>query len=296
MTIDSYPSIGPFDDESGGMGPEGESVENVRDELEQVDEMLVRAGQISGSETDQLLDASEEARLERDFQEYVYSVQDALGEVGLHRAEELTAEKIRQLDSEVLEQLNPYTAESLYFHVARRTRKWLGNEPVGPDRLISQLETLVNSGKNLEIMQLERRAFDLGRLYEIGFDPEQLLQLSSGTPGSQQTINRLAFFLQEPRLKEYVNKLYNNKETEGVRRVETVVIEAQQILKDELQRIEDGKTKDELEGKVDSIYADLYDRSTHRIGSAISIGELVLEELRSTTTYHEFLRQTLSDE
>lgn len=265
--------------------PDDDSVEDERDESAQVDRELQGSDQ-AGFELENILFSGPptETQMQADWEEYAASISEALGNVGLFNADDITPERLSRADPEILEKLTPHTAESVYFHTFRKSRKWLGNEPIRLSRLIKQTRAIHRHGYDLETFQLLQRLRDLEYLQEIGINPEQLLRLLSGTPGERQNINRLAFMLgQEPRLRGYVKGLKDTAEDEGPWGIEGVVIEAQEILKKESEQISlhsSGQSKKSW----DSIDEDLYQRVMHRIGSMVAIGHVILHDMRGDTT------------
>jgi DNA-binding transcriptional MerR regulator len=255
--------------------PDDDSVESVHDELEQVERELQQHGQ-SAPDSEDIFFSGLPTNTE--------TFSEALGNVGLYNADDITPERLSKADPEILEKLTPHTVESVYFHTFRKSRKWLGNEPVRLSRLIRQTRALRKQGINLETFQLLQRLRDLEYLKEVGINPNQLLKLLSGTQGERQNINRLAFMLaQEPRLHGYVKRLKDTAEEEGPWGVEGVVIEAQEVLKNEREQIE-LKSSQKLRESWDSIDEDLYQRVMHRMGSMIAIGHVILHDMRSDTT------------
>jgi len=296
---DHWPSSGPEEDDGiAGDEPDEISVDDVsRRTIEEIDRDLIENGKISPETR-----ASDEYMLEQEvdapeaneaLEAFAESLRDPLGDAGLLDADLITAENLKKIPPETLRQLTPQTAEFLYFRTLRRNRKWLGGQPVGLNKWLSQANVLVRHGANIENMMLNSRAKNLGELYETGIDPYQLVQLSSGSPEIQQTIDRLYFFLfDEPRLEEYVKSLTRDAEIEGPYEIESVVINGQDILKKALEAMEDGRAKDKIRGWVDLIYEEKYENTAHRIGSAITISNKILEALRGTTTYDDFIRRT----
>lgn len=265
--------------------PDDDSVEDVRDELEQVDRELQQHNQLAADPEDILFSGlPTETEMYVDWEEYATAISEALGNVGLYNADDITPERLSKADPEILEKLTPHTAESVYFHTFRKSRKWLGNEPVRLSRLIRQARAIHRQGYDLETFQLLQRLRDLEYLKEVGINPEQLLKLLSGTQGERQNINRLAFMLaQEPRLRSYVKRMKDTAEDEGPWSVEGVVIEAQEVLKNERDQIELNSSL-QLRKQWDSIDEDMYQRVMHRIVSMIAIGHVILNDMRSDTT------------
>lgn len=232
------------------------------------------------------------------IQSRALAISDALGNVGLHDADRITERALKPLGRDILASLNPFTAESVYFNLVRRTRRWLGNEQIYPKEFINQVRFVHGIHGNLEVFQLRQRHEALDYLYKLGFDTDQLLSLLGGSESEQQSINRLGFLLMaeppiwerlkpsqprimvEPRLRTYIVRLLENAELDGPWNVETVVIEAQESLKKELKDISDRST-DEDKKQWDSVTLKLYERMAHRLGSSIMVGHVILHSLRN---------------
>src|SRR5690349_13970449 len=128
--IDRWPHTddGPsVPSESGGQEPDEDSAEDVRPELAGIDDQLERAGMTSP--------AHEVSRQPDEI--LAEALSEALGRVGLYRADEIDVAMLQELPEPVLEKLTPKTAEVLYFETYRRSRKWLGNEHITPHRVFS---------------------------------------------------------------------------------------------------------------------------------------------------------------
>lgn len=293
------PSLDPDEGPPSQSGDsEDDSVEDVRPKLEEYARQLEERGDLppdpTGAPDEYLLESeADTSGVMEALETFAETLRNALGDAGLVDADLITAENLRRIPPETLRQLNPQTAEFIYFDTFRRNRKWLGEQPVRLVKWLSRANLLVRHGVNLENMMLNHRANNLGDLYEIGIDSDQLVELSSGTPEAQHTIDRLFFFLSdEPRLSKFSDDLKRNAAIDGPYAIETVVIDAQNILKQELEKMQDGKAKDEMKDWVDEIYAEKYENATHRIGSIITIGDKILETLRETATFEDFLRRT----
>jgi hypothetical protein len=81
-----------------------------------------------------------------------------------------------------------------------------------------------------------------------------------------------------------VDKLWKESEVEGPWSVEVITIEAQELLQKELQAILD-KSSDKDRQEWDSVAEDHYERVTHRIGSSIALGYVILHGLRNGNSY-----------
>lgn len=272
-----------FSGSEGGDGdphiPDDDSVEDVRDELKKIEHEL-NVGFSDLSPEDFLFSVTKGEEIYQDWESYAQALSEALGNVGLYNADDITAERLSKADPEILSKLTPHVAESIYFHTFRKSRKWLGNEPIRLSRLIKQTRSLHKFWNDLEHFQLIQRLRDLEYLQEIGISSEQLLQLLGGSPGQKQNINRLAFLLsQEPKLRKYVANLKEHAEDEGPWSVEVVVIEVQEILKKEKEEIE-LKSTPQVKRSWDSIDEEQFQRVSHRILSMITIGHVILNDMR----------------
>jgi hypothetical protein len=238
----------------------------------------------------------------RTIDERAATIQEALGNVGLYGADHITSARLKPLGAEIVKQLNAFTAESVYFNLIRRTRRWLGNEPVNHKQFLQQAKFLHRHVGSLETFQLRQRMEDLDYLYELGINTDQLLRLLKGTGDEKQNVNRLGFLLKsdpphweklkrgqpliwmEPKLRAYVEGLRANAESDGPWNIELVVIETQELMQKELDEIQKKTSSDDVKG-WDSVARELYERVAHRLGSSIALGHVILNSLRNNGTF-----------
>ena len=276
-----------------GDEPNEGSLEDVREELSEVERQLYQNGDLPLHADNSGNNLSEE-QIRRHWEEFAETLQNALGTVGLFHADDITPERLSKADPDILEKLNPHTAESLYFDTFRKSRRLLGTEPIKLNILIQQARSHKDQGTDLEKLQLLQRAKDLQNLYWAHISPAQLLYLSQGSVGKQQNINRLSFLLFDtPELKEFATSLHEQASEDEPVNIEETVIEAQEILGVHLYKVEELRSRQannkNLGKRWGYLELESSARKIHRILSAIALGDLILEEMRKDTTLEEFM-------
>ncbi|MDB5161367.1 MAG: hypothetical protein JWO96_747 [Candidatus Saccharibacteria bacterium] len=288
MTPNEYPGN---DDDREPLASDPDSVEDVREQIEEQEKELRANGHIASQDPEQSLvegASSHDQEVDKNSEQFAETIRDAMGIVGMHNADHITRERLARADPEIIKHLTPETAESLYFDAFRKTHRLLGKRAITLSRVISHARSRKNQDTDLEKLQLIQRAQDIGHLYEYGIDADQLLQISNARVSKQQNINRLAFFLfDEPRLNKFNSAMMARTAEKGSVRVEKVVKMAQIILRFQLERIAHNKTSrqfgDKPERRWTSTDYEFHDLVVHRIGSNIAIGDLILQEMRSET-------------
>ncbi|MEX2006870.1 MAG: hypothetical protein WD877_01740 [Candidatus Saccharimonadales bacterium] len=277
---------------------DSDSLEDVRPDIERVDEALAQTGDLpEGSRDDDLsilYRADIDSENERSLSELAEGITEALGRIGLHRADDISLDHLKELGPEILSKLNPYTAESLYFEVFNRMRRWLGGlQYIEPEHIWSYVKAAYRQGLDPDSIHRGQLFTSSRYLQEAGFDEGELLKMITGTDkGKQQNINRLVFYLsKEPRLKKYVDSLTEDADPEYPWRVKQVVMHCQEILQSEIDEIEkqmDIDKNPELSQIVwDSISDERYEKITHRILSSIAIGKLILRTMVGQDPYKD---------
>lgn len=207
------------------------SVEDVLDYLTKYDEDLAASGMIPeddsteesgqvgyGFPLDPEIFEAEHLEEEQDngWSNYIRDIRRSLTTIGIADPSSIVKENVMQLRPELLEKLEPLTAECLYFDVARKTHTRLGAyEQVSWRRLVEQAVPDTQPIVDLEVLQLEQRIKALGDLAELGVDANELSKMvQKGSSFDihknivQQNVNRLAFcFEDEPSLRPLVTAL-----------------------------------------------------------------------------------------
>lgn len=284
---DNQPDFGPGYSGSGEgpQDPDGDSSEDVKEDLERLEEELRRAQNLPDDDDHTYRPYGVNEEESQTGEEFAESIQEALGRVGLQHAYAITPERLSAVDPEILKKLNPHTAESLYFDTYKFSRKWLGNDYIKPTALFSRAKAFQLRGMDLEKIQLVQRAEALWPLQWAGFDSEEIIQALSGDEERRQNINRLHFyFFHEPRLKKFTENLHKRAELEGPWGIEATVMEAQEKLGLELDEIDKAVARDSNPETSltpwDITVEKFYNRTSHRIGSSMAVGKLILKTLR----------------
>lgn len=268
----------PHDDRGSDAGRPGEpdetSSEGSEEDLRRIDQQLLEAGQIS--------EASERAKDPDEI--LAEALSEALGNLGLYNADEIDASMLQELPEPVLEKLTPLTAESLYFETYRRSRKWLGNEPVTPRRVFSLAKAWGEIGADPEKVYKQFEADSIRRLKWAGIDPDQILDLLTGDTVQVATINRLHFLLfAEPSLKKFTRSLHDQASQESPWDIKEVVEKAQARINERLEELDYDKDKDSnpktSTAGWDSVAEDLHNRITHRLLTNRGISIMILRAL-----------------
>lgn len=196
-------------------GVDETSVENVLADLTHIDEELRDADKLepphigkqypgeTGDTVGLLPELSEQS-----LKTLTADIKNVWTRLGLADPRNFTVTKLQELRSEILLQLDVYTAEILYFDTAKKTWQKLGSETVTTDRLMAQLQPPEDPSKpargvELNKLRSEQRMEALGYLKGIGIDGDQLFSMMIGPPPQQQNIVRLSYVLsEEPALKE----------------------------------------------------------------------------------------------
>lgn len=209
------------------------SVENVLAELESYDRELKAAGQLAQDtptrfEVDSMDEFSEQAR-----EDLAKNLRSVWGRLGMRHVDEVTGERLAEINQEILEELDEFRAECLFFDTAKKTWKNLGSEPVTASRVLGQLQPPTKPGRpacGVDVVKLqEAQAYNaVTLLRSIKIDSDQLLAWGFGSPAQKHNITRLAYVIrEEPCLLDLRKYLSGSGKEE---RPETITVE--EVLED----------------------------------------------------------------
>ncbi|MBX4190644.1 hypothetical protein KW794_01000 [Candidatus Saccharibacteria bacterium] len=300
--------------EEAGLGePDEDSTENVVESLRRYDRELARSGKIDIADTEdylltnhvapddlEILEA--EARTEQEkveLEDFTRLIRSTLSLVGLADPGSVTPESVSKIDQELLEQLDPYNLESLFFEVARKVHLRLGEyEPVTWRRVLEQAMPANKPVVDLDLLQLEQRLKAFSYLIDLGVDPNEISNMvKSGSemgvtaPSRRQNVNRMAYFFEEePLFMDFVEKLRNRAKkpkrfgeqlisAERAVRMGQIVLRLQGEKLEKKRRIQEGLRYSD-ERKWDSIDYDVYRKMKGRIKVSLAISNLIRAEMR----------------
>lgn len=303
-------SIDPSSEQHPGE-PDEDSTEDVVGMLRRYDQELVRSGDIPPESTEDyllgvtapddrdLVGEDARAEIERlELEEFTKLLRSTLNLVGLSDPSSVTPENIQEIPQELLEQLDPYNAESLFFEVARKVHKQLGPyEAVNWKRLLEQAQPENRDVVDLDNLQLAQRMEAFGYLIAVGIDPNEISEMVKSSaetgvasPSRRQNVNRMAYFFQEePVLAGLVGALRKKaKRSEKYISASKAVRMGQIILRLRSERLEANKEKQaslpyDNERQWDSIDYDVYRKLQRRMKTSISIGNLIQAEMNIST-------------
>jgi hypothetical protein len=307
--------FGDVDEDDLGVGDDV-STENVTDLLLSIDNELIKTGQV----TPELLETPElrghgELPVESEiiaaeglaedqsgeWDVYTQQIRSALTLVGLSDPASVIKENLMELDQELLRKLDPYSAECLFFDVARKVHRQLGSyEPISWRRLVEQAEPKHRPVHDLDTLQLEQRIDSFSYLIDLGVDPIEVSEMVRtknkekddvlSNPLTRQNVNRAAFcFQDEPHLrvlvgglKKRANKNSDYSEVKPMGFVHAVRI-GQTALRMQVERLEGKRVK---QGKLpydspklwDSVDDEVNKRKIRRMKASYSIFNLILSD------------------
>jgi len=303
--------------------PDEDSTENVVEMLRRYDTELAASGKIdfedtesyllaSGAAADEIVIIEEESRAEQeriDAEAFAKLIRSTLNLVGLADPGSVTPENVSALNEELLEQLDPYNLESLFFEVAQKVHLRLGPyEPVTWRRLLEQAVPEGRPVVNLDNLQLEQRIKAFTYLINLGLDPNEIsdmvkssAEMGVAAPSKRQNVNRMAYFFEEEPLLDGLTKALKKKakKRKGNGRkpykAERTVRMGQTILRLQSEKLETKrKIQEKLpfgdERKWDSIDYEVYRKMQGRIKVSLAISDLIRAEMR-TETVDDFLQE-----
>lgn len=298
-----------------------DSTENVVEQLRRYDRELIRSGKIDPADTEDYLLANGVSLIDPDFlefearteqeqaelEDFTRLLRSTLTHTGLSDPGSVTSENVKNIDQELLGQLDPYNAESLFFEVAQKVHLRLGPyEPVTWRRILEQATPKDRPVLDLDNLQLEQRLRAFSYLISLGIDANEISDMVKSSaeagvaaPSKRQNVNRMAYFFQEEPLLvglvKGLQKRAKRREKLGEPPIgaERAVRMGQIILRLQSERLEDRRKKqDELpfgdERKWDTIDYDVYRKMRGRIKVSLAISDLIRAEMR-TETVEEFL-------
>lgn len=276
------------DDELEGI-PEREPdvpTEEVGD-LTRLEEELRLAGKLPESAIEEAreveLDVADELELNDEFIDALTEdMQRVLGAIGLTDPENITADRLRELDAKTINQLDEATAELLFFDTRHEVWKWLGSEKVTADHYIGRLsppDYLADkvSQVDLEELRRTRRARAADMLPKIGLDEIEMNTMLLGDATQQQNVLRLAYVIEEqPQLKGLLKELFfaqrMGEESLGfnelVGKIKAELISKIGVANEEL-------SSKAVQGSLDNIEAELYYRGLEELRIDFMILDLI---------------------
>lgn len=235
----------PGDEDSNDFLAEGQdpspSEEDVLAEL-LLQQRLAELRQAGQAEPEEDLGVPEEEQelSERTLTRSAKDLRRVWTRLGLADPSKCTANRLRDLDPEVLLLLDEYTAEVLFFDTAKKVWGSLGSEPVYTELLLGQLQPPVDpahpaKGIDLDKLRLDTRENAEDYLKELGVNEGQLRAMNLGDPQQQHNLVRLAYVLaEEPGLA----KLRQQYEREVFNRVDPLdLVDLAKSIRNELKNI-----------------------------------------------------------
>lgn len=270
----------PPDEDSPGRGPDEGSVEDVLAKLALFDEQLREAG---------MLEPTGAELSEQSLKRFARDLRDSWTRLGLSDPEKLTTSKLRDLDPELILQLDIYTAEILFFDTAKKIWRKLGSEPVNTDMILGQLQPPNDPGRpakgvDLDRLRSEQRDEAFAYLSWIGIDREQLANMLLGSPQRQHNVIRLAYVLsEEPALKELRKQYAKEAKTiDQPRQFEGVAKRVLNELKDYIFMYKEIRRKfcrpEAAMGYLDHVQ---FERAMKLAENSAGLIDLVLEDMKS---------------
>jgi hypothetical protein len=320
MTSHGEETLSSSEQEDLDRGPDEDTTENVIELLRKYDQDLIRGHQIEPDDAEEylfqngisnpidreraLLEADEaRAEVERsELENFTNALRSTLNIVGLADPASVTPENVMGIDQGLLEQLDPYNAESLFFEVARKVHKRLGPyEHVTWRRLLEQAQHENQEVVDLDNLQLKQRIVAFGYLIELGIDPNEIKDMVKfsaeegvAAPSRRQNVNRMAYFFEEEPLLEGLVTALKRKAKKRKRNMEQpipterAVRMGQIVLRLRSERLEAQRQKQTSlpfgnENQWDSIDHDVYKKMQRRIRTSLSISNLILAEMKINT-------------
>jgi hypothetical protein len=311
----------PLPGEGAPGEPDEESTENVVELLRRYDRELVSGGKIEATEDylfanhvvpDDLILPEEDARIEQesaDIEEFTRLIRSTLNLVGLADPGSVNPESIKAINQELLEQIDPYNLESLFFEVARKVHLRLGQyEPVTWRRILEQAMPENREVIDLDNLQLEQRIRAFSYLINLGINPNEISDMVKSSaeagvaaPSKRQNVNRMAYFFEEePLLEGLVDGLQKRAKKrkrmgEQPIRAERAVRMGQTILRLRSERLKNQRKKQEElpfghERKWDSVDHDVYRKMQGRMNVSLAISNLIRAEMK-TESVEEFVNE-----